>query len=484
MPLTRRDFLRGMGATVGGIGLSSAVDHLIPYVHQPEDLVPGTSTWYATSCRECPAGCGMLVRTSDSRALKCEGNPAHPISQGRLCARGQASLQALYDPDRVGSPMHRSGDAFNAATWPEALEGVRTALTSARGVALVSDLQTSSLLTIMRQWLSALGSDRLLIYEPIDYEAIRATNGGVLPSYDIAGSDYLLSFDADFLSCWISPVEYTREFTAMRELKNGRRSGFAFVGPRVSTTAASADRRLIVPPGSEESAARAILSGAGPAGSQFDPEVIRRIARDLSAARSPLALPGISPSAARAAALVNSATRTPLVDAGRPHALTHVSARSDMDALISDMEAGKIDVLLVYGANPVYSLPQAARFVEALERVSTVVSLSSYMDETSVRADWILPSSTPLESWGDYEPYPGVVNVMQPVMGKVFDTMQTGDILMSLARKAFKASSFYEFIRAERGHPLAPGETAETISPGWEAEVQRGGRWSPRSRRA
>lgn len=479
VPLTRREFLKGLGAAVGGLGLSAAgYERLVPYIHQPDNIVPGESTWYATSCRECPAGCGMVVRNLQSRVVKCEGNPLHPINKGALCARGQAALQGLYDPDRIKGPMRRSaGGGFVKAKWEDALEAIGKRLVGRPRVAVISDLQVGSLSTLMTQWLSAFGSDRLLQYSAISYDGTRESSGGLVPLFDLSGADYLVSIGVDFLETWISPVEFARQFAEMREVKDGRRARFVYIGPRVSATAASADVRIIVPPGAEMEVARALgVSAYRSAGAQptidsvserygLSREQLETIASDFRAARSPLVLPE-SPGVFTV------------------HALTNAATEAEVSRLVSDMDAGRVDVLIVYGANPAYSLPESAGFEDAIKRVGTVVSLSSFLDETTKLAHWSLPSNTPLESWGDYEPRVGVYNLMQPTMGAVYNTRQTGDILIQLAAAAgvsvpaaFGARTYYEFVRKRWQLPIPPGEGPDTSAPEWELILQRGGQW-------
>lgn len=476
---------------------TAGYEHLVPFIHQPDNMVPGVSVWYATSCRECPAGCGMLLRSREARVVKCEGNREHPINQGALCARGQAALHGLYDPDRTRGPLRRGKKGFDPVTWENALAALGQTLRYKRGrVAIMTDLQTGSLQELMREWLSALGSDRLIVYEPINYEAVKAAAGGVVPSFNIAKSDYLISFGADFLETWISPIQYARQFATMRQMRNGSRGRFVYVGPRVSMTAANADERILVSPGKEGLVALLIASEIGapvPQGFsaraalielQLDYEQIRRIARGFGAASSPLALPGVGAESARAAMSLNAARGSTLVNTNRPHALTNLARMSEVRDFISAMDDGEIDVLLIYGANPVYSLPKSAGFVEALKKVQTVISLSSFFDETTAVSHWAMPSNTPLESWGDYEPEAGIANLMQPTMGKLFDTRQTGDTLMSLARAAgvdlratFNAENFYEYLRRRWGFPLPAGVGPEASTPEWEGLLQQGGRW-------
>ena len=490
MPLSRRDFLKSVGLAVGGLGLTSGgYERLIPYVNQPENIVPGVAAWYATSCRECPAGCGMIVRNRESHAVKCEGNALHPISRGTLCARGQAALMGLYDPDRVKHPLRKdSRGKLVAATWDDAIKAVGEALTRRGRIAFLTDLQAGSNEALVRAWLKSLGSDRLLTWEPIDYAPVR-TVFGVVPTFDFSACDYLISFAADFLETWVSPIEYARNFAEMRQLRDGKRAGFAYIGPRVSMTATNADVRILIPPGAETEVAGAIRSGETDAVStkyRIDSAHLRQISDNFKRAAAPLVLPGWTTGAAEAARTLR-ASASPAVNTSRPHAITGVAGRDQIEALMRDMENGQIDVLIVLNSNPAYALPHSLGFGEALKRVPTVISLSSFMDETTALADWVLPSNTPLESWGDYQPYPDVANLMQPVMGQVFDTRQTGDILIQLARAAgvdpaaaFGADTFYTFLRSQWGHPLAAGDTPDTPAPEWEALLERGyGRESP-----
>ncbi|MCE5197429.1 4Fe-4S dicluster domain-containing protein [bacterium] len=469
-----------MGAAIGGVGLSAVgYDRLIPYLNQPEDIVPGVSTWYATSCRECPAGCAMVVRNRESHVVKCEGNPLQPISHGTLCARGQAALHGLYDPDRIKRPQRKVDGKFEDASWDDALDDISTALAGQR-IALITDLQTGSLDTLMRAWMTAMGGGPVVVYEPINYEPVKAVNGGVVPSFNIADSDYLIAFGCDFLETWVSPVEFAGQFEVMRRVVGGKRGRFIYVGPRVSMTAANADVRIIVPPGAASEVASALLGRASVGGVarkyDLDPRVLSDAAQGLASARAPLALPGWDIDSAQAAAAVNAGRAAGLVNTGRPHAITGISSMADMTALISDMDGGRVDALIIQGANPVYGLPESARFVDALKRVGMVVSLSSFMDETSSRADWVLPSNTPLESWGDYRPYPDVANLMQPTMGLLWNTRHTGDILIELAQRSganLGAANFLNYLKRQWGVPAGAGQA----SPEWDSLLRVGGRW-------
>jgi molybdopterin-containing oxidoreductase family iron-sulfur binding subunit len=519
--VSRRDWLHRVAGVSAGIGLAAAARHrkLVPFLSPTADVVPGVSQWYATSCRECPAGCGMIVRNREGRAVKCEGNPDHPINRGRLCARGQAALQGLYDPDRLRSPYRRLErprmgararrvhlQEVEPVTWEAALANLGETLARLRGsgrVAVISDLQTGSLAALIRRWLEPFGSDRYLVYEPLSYDGIREANRVlfgelVIPVPSLENADFILSFGADFLETWISPVQFTRQFAANRSAR------FVYVGPRVSLTAANAHERILVRPGDERLVALAMLQAlhegawlrAAPRaaipnlqeysphriGPQIGvaPETLLRLARAFGDAASPVSLAGdpfaSGPPAVESVLAANwlaLSVGAPPLGAGSLHALSEAASQAEAAAFVECMAAGSLDVLLVIGADPAFSLP--ATFREAARAVKHVVSLTPFADDTTETAAWFLPTHTPLESWGDYEPQTGVLNTMQPVMGPLHDTRSAGDVLLSLAqaagldpRREFGAGAYREYLlsRWREGADEPP-----------EVALQRGGRW-------
>src|SRR5687767_7593021 len=179
--LERREFLKvlgvsGAGATLYGCGAGKAAERLIPYVVPPEEIVPGLATWYRTTCRECPAGCGMSIRTREGRAVKAEGNPLSPISHGRLCARGQASLHGLYDPDRIPQALgRRTGETdWEKISWDDAEQRVYNALAAHRGRSVfLTHNYPGTLDRLIDDWCAAMGVQRIR-YDTFAWEAVRA----------------------------------------------------------------------------------------------------------------------------------------------------------------------------------------------------------------------------------------------------------------------------------------------------------------------
>ena len=541
----RRTFLRVLGAaTPAALASCSPLppERLIPYVVPPENVVPGVASWYATVCRECPAGCGVHVRTREGRAVKVEGNPEHPISGGRLCIRGQASLQSLYDPDRVRAPqrrvtMHAGADQsrFEPTTWEAAqnrLVGVlRTLLDAGQGtrVAVVTSSLSGSLGRLVDTWADATGA-RHVVYEPLAYEPIREANRltfgqDAIPHYDFARPDVLLSIGADFLETWLSPVDYAGAYSRMRRPASDGTGYFAHVEPRLSLTAAAADEWLSAQPGTEVFLVLAMVHAilrderaidVSPADGVLISELVRGHSPTRAAAITGVPAPQIEALARRfsqpdagpghslavGGGVAVSGTNATATQAainllnyvagnvgstvlfGPDSSFGRLDAYRDMLDLTEAMRAGDVDLLVVADANPAFSLPAAAGFEQALDAVPLVVSLSSRLDETAVRADLVLPTHTPLESWGDDEPRVGVRGLMQPVMRPLFDTRHLGDILLDLAHglggevtASLPATTFEDYLRAAWGRlqeELAPGQPFDLF---WADALRGGGRW-------
>ncbi len=519
--MERRRFLQVAGAA--GVGVAAGCtpgsgERLLPYVNESDDLIPGIPEFYASTCRECPAGCGILVKTREARAIKVEGNPLHPVGHGRVCARGQAALQGLYDPDRVRQPWRRTARGLEPVTWDQAIQEIATAVGAAAAsgadrVALVTGADSGTLDALYDEWLAAFRSHRRLRYEAFAYEPLREASRltfGVaeVPEYDFAAAQYVLSFGADFLETWLSPVEYTRQFAEAHRYQNGRMARFVAVEPRRGLTAYSADEWIAPKPGTEGllalGVAAEVLRQGKPAlgGAEADrvrgflarftarsvaeatgvaEGVIERVAREFAAARPSLAVAGGVANQHRAATQTAAAVNLLNYVAGnvgrtvRFHAASpwdKVSRYRDATAWVGAMQAGAVDVALVHRANPAFTLPKAAGFAAAFGKVRLKVALASQLDETAELCDLILPDVTPLEEWAAVEPAAGVRSFVQPAMTPVFDgERQAADVLLAIAGKAGKtvakgAASARELVAA--------GHTPAALEQG----LQRGGEFA------
>src|SRR5439155_1084792 len=220
------------GATAAATGCQRTSETILPLVVPNEQIVPGVAAWFATGCRGCPAGCGVIARNREGRVVKLEGNPDHPVNQGALCARGQAALQGLYHPDRFAGPRLRDGATLKPVPWDVAQKVVVDKLTELRSaakgqaIAVVTQLEHSRLGALVDRWTQALGTRPRVTFEPFGYEALRAANRITfgrdgIPYYAFEDAEVLLSFGADFLETWLSNVNYARTFARMHTFRDG-----------------------------------------------------------------------------------------------------------------------------------------------------------------------------------------------------------------------------------------------------------------------
>jgi molybdopterin-containing oxidoreductase family iron-sulfur binding subunit len=475
--IDRRDFLKLVGVSAGAAasaGCSDPVQKLIPYVVQPEEITPGLPVIYASTCRECPVGCGLHVRTREGRPVKLEGNPEHPINRGALCARGQAGTQRTYHPGRHRGPLLRGADgALSPLAWDAAVAELARRLAAAGPRAWVLGGEVGPTLgALVDRFVAALGAGGRVVYEPFDRVALRAAARSVFgvdarPIFDLSRADLVVDFGSDFLETWISPVEHARQFAQARDVAGEHHGArLVYVGPRQSLTASNADEWLAPVPGSEGVLALALARVAAERRGAQDPALDRALARvsvedaavrtgidaatihglgeRLAASAHPIALPpgaalaGRRATATTAAVLMLDAALGAVGDGLVLPTGTPGSAQpapfAEVVALVDAMRSGDVEVLIVHDANPLYSLPADLGFAEALAKVGFVVSTAPIADETSARAHLVLPDHTPLESWGDAAPVPGVRSIVQPSLRPLYDTRAFGDTLLDVGR--------------------------------------------------
>ena len=476
MKTTRREFLKWSGlGTLGavafyGCGIPDEELTVQSPAQMPEDLPSGLEAWYATVCGQCTGGEGIIVRVIEGRAVKVEGNPDHPLNQGKTSVRCQAGLQALYNPDRIRTPRQsmgtRGGGQFEPTDWTTGLGMLESYLRSASPseVVLVTNPIRGSLGMVARRFMEAYGGTHIA-HEPVEQTVLSAAIKEVfgqdrLPLFDIARADHILNFGADFLGTWLSPVHYARAYGEFRQGKEGatpttrQRGTLSHVEPRFSMTAANADQWVYVNPGWEgvlalsiahvlmkehsgridQAAADAMTGGVGAdALAAFAPgnvandtgvstQRIAELAKELADHPRSLVMGG-GTAAAHTNGLFNLkaiySLNYLLGSVGREGGVLFnpasplgyepvaVATLAEWQRLVERMRRGEVKVLLVHGTNLVHGLPSSVDFAGALDRVDHIVSFSSFMDETAARADLVLPEPTYLETWGDDVPDPG-----------------------------------------------------------------------------
>jgi molybdopterin-containing oxidoreductase family iron-sulfur binding subunit len=453
----RREFLKVLGASgaaAATVGCASEkVGKLIPYLVSPDETVPGVSTYYATTCRECAAACGVIAETRDGRAIKLEGNPEHPLNRGALCARGQAALQGLYNPDRFRGPMLKQGGVWKMVTWDEALNFVGQNLTSNRAAlgnaVFLNQHESGSFPVFLDQWLAAFGMrPHLSVDLEADHAAIevnRRTYNAAWPRLSFADAKLIVSFGADFLEGWGASVPQQLDFADARAKLAGA-PRFVYVGPRRSLTGLNADEWIPCAPGAELAIVNYLAGrGAAPAQAQtgVEPAVLDRLRAELTATKPSLLLSGVTTDNAADVAAAVAALNQSLGNVGttiRPAdaiaSFEGMATPADLLDAVERMRAGQVPVAFVRGVNPAHALPKSLNFAEAFGKVRCKVSFSSYPDETTELCDVVLPDFHALESWGDAQPLRGTIALQQPTMDPVFaNTRATADVLLEIAKK-------------------------------------------------
>jgi menaquinone reductase, molybdopterin-binding-like subunit len=526
--MQRRDFLKisaagGAAAALEGCGNP---DHQLIRFIPEEDLIPGLATWKPSICTLCPAGCGTLVRVMQGEAevvrngqlgilkmglaKKIEGNPAHPINQGKLCPRGHAALQVTYHPDRIKTPLQRTGPRgsgqFKEITWDEAIKQLVAQLSPRQlqnpvngSFVFVTPPLRGQRKTIVDAFSYALAGGHIefaFLDSDVTFHANSESFGnGARPTVDLGQSNYVISFGADFLGTWNSPVAQSIGYGHMRKGRAGQRGKFVHFESRISQTAASADEWIPSRPGTDGvlalGLAHVILrdklrpaSAAGQAGQLFDgwtaglpdyaPEKVEnqsgvpaatiiRIAHEAAANSPCVAMIGDAPAAhtnglfnARAVNALNAL----LGSVGKPGGISFSPAVAlrGTELLRSKAELSRPEgpgsapiyeianavtrpprVLLLHDADLVFGTPAAQRFREMIEKAGFIASFSSFIDDTSAFADLILPDHSPLESWLDDAPESGsmhtVVSLAPPAMARLHNTRSMPDVLLEVAQQ-------------------------------------------------
>ncbi len=463
---SRRQFLQLMGASLALAGLSGCSEEpaeaIIPYVQQPEEIIPGQPLYYATAA--APAGhvLGLLVESHQGRPTKIEGNPDHPSSRGATDAFTQAAILGLYDPDRSQAPSRGNRISSNR-TLAENLAAQREVVLQNQGQGfriLTEPLLSPTLVDQLNRLAEALPGMRLHVWDPIHSGqrqaalqlAFGADAENLAPVYRFDRADVVLSLDADFLASGCYPVRYAADFMQNRRFPRDRAGRWEMnrlyvVQTSPTLTGAKADHHLSLPLPQLEAFAFDLAEQLGiqvqrPEGlpaSGVSPRWLEAVAADLRRERTSdeqaaLIVAGehLPPRVQALAAAMNQqlgASGTTVEYVERPSLALPASAiegtgslpLDSLRSLVAAMQAGEVQVLLILGGNPVYDAPADMDFAAALSQVPFSCHLSCYRDETSRRCLWHIPRNHFLESWSDLVAEDGTAAIVQPLIEPLYD---------------------------------------------------------------
>jgi MoCo/4Fe-4S cofactor protein with predicted Tat translocation signal len=473
-PVERRTFLKLMGASLALAGLSGCViqppEKIVPYVKQPEEEIPGKGLYFATAFSLGGVATPLLARSNEGRPTKLEGNPDHPNNRNSdpnnkgssaTDIFSQASILTLYDPDRSQTPLYR-GETRAWSTFVAEIRGLiekeNDGLKAKKGAGLrflTETITSPTLAAQMKQILTDFPEAKWHQYEPVNRDnaragAIMAFGQDLNTTYDFSKADRILSLGSDFLACQPGSLRYARDYAAKRRIGSDKAemNRLYVIESTPTITGANADHRFSVPPGEVELIATALATMLAPGvlqdkqWSDFwnktnvnpEPRWISSVQNDLLKEGRNIFIVGNDQPP-----LVHALAHSMNVIGGNvgksvfysdPLEANSVNQTQSLRALVSDIDAGRVDTLIILGGNPAYNTPVDLRLDKSrLDKVRLRAHLSLYNNETSEICHWHIPATHYLESWGDTRTYDGTVTIVQPLIAPLYEGRTAHELL-------------------------------------------------------
>ena len=465
--ISRRKFIAlvGASAALAGVGCSDyrGKGEIMPYNKMPEEISLGKPTFYASTCNLCPNSCGILVRTREGRPIKIDGNPDHPVSNGKICARGQASILDLYDPDRLQNPMRKSKTGkFLKTTWDSANSELFDVLDFAQNqVALITHKVTSpTTKKLINDFKKKYPATKVYSYELFDnslrnnaWKKCYGTEFYPLIKWNEA--KVIVALEADFLGNDGNKVENARLFAEGRDVDNIKRFNRLYVAEaNMSLTGTNSDYRFKVKPELQYDFVMSLLNELSRKANIQLPisvsnfslksfikenglkeEYVDHLVTDLInnkgkaivyAGRSLTEETHIAVNLLNEVLGNNKLYNTKTLD----FANTQLNTLDDFSNLVNEMNNGNVSAVIHFDSNPVYHLPDNIGYKEALKKVETVISLTESANESSAESNLVFAINNQLESWGDAKTRTGFYSLQQPVISPLFNTRQKEAVLL------------------------------------------------------
>lgn len=483
--MKRRDFLKVLSASLAMAGLVACTPQsnkkIMPYTRPPEELVPGVPVYYASAMVQDGFAKGVLIETSMGRPIKVEGNPNHPASLGATDVFMQASILELYDPDR-GSQITNNGQA---KTWDEfttSLASLTSSLGDGAGLRILTGPVTSPTLnsqisTVLEQYPQA----RWVTCNPGGQGIAQSGDGQPFqPVYDFARADVILSLDCDFLQAEPGHLRYSREFANRHQpiSAGGTMNRLYVVESGLSITGANADHRMAIKPSQVENFARALANQLGinvqPASTDIPGQNwLGPLADDLRrAGGSALVIAGErqSPAVHALARAINTALGSigNTVTYGMPVVYNPADGFTGMRELVTDLNNGAVDLLMILEGNPAYQSPADLEFSSAIQKAGTSIYLGLYPDETAQVSTWYVPAAHYIEMWSDARAYDGTVSIIQPVIEPLYGGHSAHELIAALQGQG--NASGLDLVRGF-WQPVLTGENFELV---WREALSKG----------
>lgn len=523
--VSRRKFLALMSASaaVAATGCSNYREKgvIIPYNKKPESVTIGNPTYYASTCTGCSSACGVLIKTMEGRPIKVDGNPDHPVSKGKICAIGQASVMNLYDPERLKNPVERINRVSpNDIQWKDAdtkiIAELKSAASSGKEIAVITHtINSPSLKKLLDEFVKTYPTSKIYSYELFDesprnsaWEKSYGSKKFPLISWDKA--NIILSLESDFLGNDGNKVETSRLFAQRRDAENSKEFNRLYaVEGNTSITGLNADYRLILKTDAIEEFVMCLLnelvskekissyssdSGITSKIQQYDlnsfaakhnmpANVISHLVSDLkkNQGASFVSAGSMLPESAHIAVnllnevLGNSALYIKDVSSVT---LMPLSTTAELENLVSNLNSGKTDVVIHYDTNPVYHFPADLGYTDAVKKAKTIISLAESINESTETGSFVLPVNSMFESWGDYQTRNNFYSLQQPVISPIYNTRQKEDILLTWiggTPESFNNDNYHKYVMDNwKTNVLSSAGTDNDFSRAWYAGLNDG----------
>ncbi len=517
--LSRRKFLALVGASAALAGAGCSVyrskGNIIPYNKMPEDVIVGKANYYASTSTACSRGCGILIKTREGRPIKVDGNPDHPVSRGKTCAKCQASILSLYDPQRLREPMRKAKTGkFLKSTWKQADDEIIDALDKIGGkqIAIISHSVISPTgMKVLEAFSGKYPNTKIYSYELFD-EHIRNSawqkcyGSGRFPLVKWNKAKVIVALESDFLGTDGDKVETVRLYSEGREVENlGQFNRLYVIEGNMTVTGMNADYRMRLRPDAQFEFVMSLLNEINKKGNlnfQVDSDALNGysltsfaekykvpvkklnlLVKDLlsNGGKSIVYAGRTLPEEVHIAvnllneALGNTAMyRTDSADFD----VLDLSADADFSALINEMKNGNVGMVIHYGSNPAFHLPDESGYREALTKVPVVISMVGSSNESSVLGNYELPVNHDFESWGDARTRTGFYSMQQPVIDPIFNSRQKEAMLLTWLKGkpvVYDAEVYHKFLKDNWQKNIYPGiQTKLSFDEFWIAALHDG----------
>lgn len=488
---SRRDFLKLMGFGVAAASLAACetpVKKVIPYVNKPETIDPGKALYYASTYYDGDNFANLLIKTREGRPIHLEGNKLSTVTGKGLNAQVSASILNLYDSSRLQKFQKATKEnGFQDISKSTADTEIRAALQSANNIRIVSKtILSPSTKQVISDFKTVYPTAKLVQYDPISMSGLRQANGGVIPSYRFDKAKAIVSFNADFLSSWLSPIEFSSQYVQNRKLKKGisDMSVHYQFETILSLTGSNADYRTPIKTSQEAGYIVSLYNLlAKKAGASTYTSPLKETSPNLTKAAdalwankgASLVVSGsndvsVQKFVAEINKLLNNEGST--IDFSTPCNFKQGNDAS-LANLLTEINNGQVDVVIFYGANPVYDSVIGTKLAAALSKVKTKVSFNDRLDETSVLANYICSDLNIYESWGDTEAYTGKFGLIQPTISPIFKGLRSAQ--ESLLTWSGNTTSYYDYVRSFWESNLFTVQSSDLIFDSfWDKTLQKG----------